>query len=198
MLAATGRIEQQLDEKLDILLTSVVEGNREVVTRFESLTRVITKVREGVERTESKVDQVTYLLTQEFADVKQLLESIRVGGARLPNFVMQNERLIAEAHSTPVMLRERQSNRHRLFAGRAAEIERIHDFLSSQSSGYIFVTGASGYGKTALLANFVAPHRASYIWYFLNQLDVTNNRRDFLRQMCEQMLLKPDACVQPI
>lgn len=91
-----------------------------------------------------------------------------------------------------VMLRDRQSiylERHRLIAGRSAHIEAIEIFIQERHRGFICITGPSGYGKSALLANVLARRPAEYAWYFLNRVDGTHRPLSFLQQMCEQMLV---------
>lgn len=46
-------------------------------------------------------------------------------------------------------------DRHTPFGGRDAEIQRLYDLIAGSTSGYMFVTGRSGFGKTALLVNWL-------------------------------------------
>jgi hypothetical protein len=80
-----------------------------------------------------------------------------------------------------------------LFAGREAETARILEFVRNRGTGYVFVEGPSGYGKTSLLAHLVSEH-PEFHYHFISQgykrsgssfdpthLDV------MLRSLCEQL-----------
>ena len=86
-----------------------------------------------------------------------------------------------------------------LFAGRENEIAKIEAFLQRQEGGYVLVTGKSGFGKTALLANLIAKNRppigeqkrikpGPYLYHFLSYLRGTHRREDMLRNLCQQMM----------
>ncbi len=153
------------------------------------LIATVARVEEGLKGVAFQVTQVGIDQQAIISLLKGIAEQVR--GASLPVLTMQLESVFVEGQPTTVMLRERQVNyleRHHLFAGRETELNRIRTFLAHRSRGYIFVTGSSGYGKTALLANLIAQDRERYAWYFLNQNDNTHRPREFLRQMCEQMM----------
>ena len=46
-----------------------------------------------------------------------------------------------------------------LFVGRQEELERLDNFVSENSSGYLIVTAKAGFGKTSLLANWLATQK---------------------------------------
>jgi hypothetical protein len=86
-----------------------------------------------------------------------------------------------------------------LFAGREDEMAEVEAFLQRSRGGYVFVTGKSGFGKTALLANLIAKKRPPireqertepglYIYHFLSYLRGTHRREDMLRNICQQMM----------
>lgn len=56
----------------------------------------------------------------------------------------------------------------KLFAGRRREIEAVTQFIHSESSGYVFVEGRSGYGKTSLLAQLVR-NDSTIAYHFISQ-----------------------------
>ncbi len=88
----------------------------------------------------------------------------------------------------------------RLFAGRAYERKLITDHLAKGGTGYIFVEGSSGYGKTSLLSRIILDH-PEIAYHFLNQSYRTtgagfdNTQLDsILASLCEQL---DDRCVLP-
>ena len=81
----------------------------------------------------------------------------------------------------------------RLFAGRGASLQAIHDFIRSRLSGYVFVEAFSGYGKTLLLARIVQDNPC-FAYHFISQV-YKNQWSDFdptemqtlLLNLCEQL-----------
>jgi hypothetical protein len=81
----------------------------------------------------------------------------------------------------------------KLFAGRDAEIARILDFIRDPGSGYVFLEGLSGYGKTSLLAHLVSKH-PDFAYHFISQ-GYKSSGSDFdptqfealLANLCEQL-----------
>ena len=67
------------------------------------------------------------------------------------------------------------------------------DFIASAGSGYVFVEGPSGYGKTSLLAQLVRDH-PSFTYHFISQ-GYKSSGSDFdptqlealLTNLCEQL-----------
>ncbi|WP_329375576.1 NACHT domain-containing protein [Streptomyces sp. NBC_01483] len=55
-----------------------------------------------------------------------------------------------------------------LFAGRQAETAQITAFIRSRGSGYVFVEGFSGFGKTSLLADLVQ-RNPEFHYHFVSQ-----------------------------
>lgn len=81
--------------------------------------------------------------------------------------------------------------RHTLFGGRDAELTRLNAFLIQRSSGYLFVTGRSGFGKTALLVNWMKMlerdgRRVCY--HFISRLDGVADEDFALRSLCQQLV----------
>ena len=80
-----------------------------------------------------------------------------------------------------------------VFAGRAREIAQIRETISAQESGYIFVEGLSGFGKTALLSH-LTQSLVNPVYHFMSQAmsgssDMFDpNREDcFLAGLCRQL-----------
>ncbi len=86
---------------------------------------------------------------------------------------------------------ERLLDSHTLFGGREAELGRLDEFIEHRSSGYIFVTARSGFGKTALLANWVRtfPRKNQTVCYhFISRIYGKTAEEDFsLRSLCQQL-----------
>lgn len=77
------------------------------------------------------------------------------------------------------------------FGGREAELARIDGFLHEHKSGYIFVTGSSGIGKTTLLGHVIRRYSARNnticTYYFLSRKDDTASESQLLRGVCRQL-----------
>lgn len=72
-----------------------------------------------------------------------------------------------------------------LFGGRADEFATVNSFLADPQGGYLFLTGPSGYGKTALLVQLARQGEAAY--HFLNRTYGTADEDLFLRNLCQQL-----------
>lgn len=80
--------------------------------------------------------------------------------------------------------------RHSLFGGRDGELQRLDQLVSGSTRGYHFVTGPSGFGKTALLANWIGrlQSRARPVsFHFVSRLDGMAGEAMALRNLCEQL-----------
>lgn len=141
------------------------------------------------------------------AEVRRLIEDVRAclpegghwaltGGQESPFVVAPQRPVTAPLHFRLQGLIEDYTA---LFAGREEEMATIEAFLCRHEGRYIFVTGESGFGKTALLANLVAKVRGPirlqeriepgpYLYHFLSYLRGTHRREDFLRNLCQQMM----------
>jgi integrase len=81
--------------------------------------------------------------------------------------------------------------RHSLFGGRDRELEQLDAFVAERSSGYFFATGRSGFGKTALLANWVRSleERGQRVCcHFISRTDGVADQDVTLRSLCEQLI----------
>lgn len=80
---------------------------------------------------------------------------------------------------------------HTEFGGRERELEKLELSLKQTQRPYHFVWGPSGFGKTALLANWVARlHKQgiSVCFHFINRLDGMAGEEVVLRNLCEQLV----------
>lgn len=99
--------------------------------------------------------------------------------------------LPAEDPLPPILLRDRQMHHfehHSAFQG-GDSLQAIRTFLETQPFGHVLVQGPPKAGKSMLLAHFILPHHPDYVWHFMSRPDRTHRPHDFLRQMCEQLLL---------
>jgi hypothetical protein len=84
-------------------------------------------------------------------------------------------------------------SRHAPFGGRDAEIASLNALTADQTGGYVFVTAASGYGKTALLAHWLSlvenrTEDHSFTAYtFMSRLDGLADEDFTLRNLCQQL-----------
>jgi hypothetical protein len=77
-----------------------------------------------------------------------------------------------------------------LFGGRTPLIEDIQRFLADPTKGYLFVTGPSGYGKTALLVHWAGQTGIELgAGYFINRAHgKANDEEAFAKTLCQQLL----------
>ncbi|MBV9864209.1 MAG: ATP-binding protein [Abitibacteriaceae bacterium] len=88
-----------------------------------------------------------------------------------------------------------------LFVGRETELETIDKFLLENGSGILTVTGKAGFGKTALLANWIKHSRKKDLfvaYHFFNQRyevtrSTTNGYRNLLNQVFTYYDLAPET-----
>ncbi len=80
-----------------------------------------------------------------------------------------------------------------LFVGREEEFQQLDDFLLEKSSGVILVKAGAGFGKTALLANWVNASRDKdcFIAYhfFSQRYDVTRSVKSAYRNLLRQLYI---------
>jgi hypothetical protein len=77
---------------------------------------------------------------------------------------------------------------HRLFGGRPIEWASLGQFVGILTSGYFFVTGPTGLGKTALLANFAHELETRKIGTALAFIAPDSSEKFCLESLCEQLL----------
>ncbi|HEY0070386.1 MAG TPA: hypothetical protein VGE04_10500, partial [Chloroflexia bacterium] len=79
---------------------------------------------------------------------------------------------------------------HALFGGRDSQLARLDQFLATQPNGYLIVTGESGFGKTALLANWVRSLRSRQqpvCYHFINRAEEIADLKFSMQNLCEQL-----------
>lgn len=83
-------------------------------------------------------------------------------------------------------------NRGNSFGGRRAQLAQIDRWLIEQASGYFFVTGSSGMGKTSLLAHWIDEHRQRghtvCFHFFTPRVQQALDARHALQRLTEQLL----------
>jgi tetratricopeptide (TPR) repeat protein len=79
--------------------------------------------------------------------------------------------------------------RARLFAGRGDEERLVVEFISRPQGGYLAITGAAGFGKTALVANLIGDDPHAFAYHFFSPLygDATLSEGFYLRNVVEQL-----------
>jgi hypothetical protein len=85
--------------------------------------------------------------------------------------------------------------RHALFGGRESELRSLQNFLTDKASGYLFVTGRPGFGKTALLANWVKgleQTKQNVCYHFISRLDGIADEDFTFRNLCQQLTARHD------
>jgi hypothetical protein len=93
-----------------------------------------------------------------------------------------------------VRLKERLNrllDRHALFGGRERHLCALDAFVTDRSSGYAFVAAESGFGKTALLANWVRKleeRNEKVAYHFISRLDDLAGEDFMLRSLCQQLV----------
>ncbi|MEO8655451.1 MAG: ATP-binding protein, partial [Ramlibacter sp.] len=81
--------------------------------------------------------------------------------------------------------------RHELFGGRDDELARLDQRLAGTATSFHFVYGPSGYGKTALLANWVRRLQARHqpvVYQFISRLEGMAGEEFALRNLSEQLV----------
>ncbi len=81
-------------------------------------------------------------------------------------------------------------DRHNFFGGRDAEIRRLNDLIQTPS-GYVFVTGPMGIGRTALLANWmrtIPRDRYATCAHFISRADRMADQEFTLLSLCQQLV----------
>ncbi|MEN3001496.1 MAG: ATP-binding protein, partial [Armatimonadota bacterium] len=163
----------------------------QVLQRLQQLEQTLVQLRqeqaEGFRAIEQRLDEYLPALLTRTEQVQTLLETLRIEAQRRPLY--EQYAGLELAQRTEQIIRDYTT----LFVGREAELERL-DALFEQPSGMLLITAPAGYGKTALLANWIAlRHEAGcFIAYHFfrkgyddaNRLDsIPNALYNLLRQL---------------
>ncbi|MGB0383607.1 MAG: AAA family ATPase [Ardenticatenaceae bacterium] len=81
-----------------------------------------------------------------------------------------------------------------LFVGREHSFRQLDEFIAHQSSGFMLITAPAGFGKSALLANWVTRQPQALNWsfvvaHFFKQSHGTNRLTDGLRNVIRQLYI---------
>lgn len=164
-------------------------------------------ILEEAERNPGQMQSLLYLANAEYklAELKiaidKYLEWVTAGRPlterekQLEQLAKNYRLLPPETDSAPItpILRNRFASlleRHAMFGGREHELERLEHLLTDQNKGYLFVTGPSGFGKSALLANWVKKLQTrgqAVCFSFINRAEGLADERFFLQNMGEQL-----------
>jgi len=79
-------------------------------------------------------------------------------------------------------------NKLRHFVGRQFVFDAIDEFIKNNSSGYFIIRAAPGMGKSSLMAKLI--REREYIHHFNIVTDHIVSPRDFLRNVCAQLIVK--------
>ena len=127
-------------------------------------------------------DDVTHLQGQRLEDmVGRLTRDLRKAQDDLSRLRLGDlDRAKGARHNFDGLLRD-----YELFGGRANELGALQAFVNDPGGGYLFVSGASGYGKTALLAQYA--RLDDVIYHFINRAYGTADEDLCLRNLCQQL-----------
>jgi energy-coupling factor transporter ATP-binding protein EcfA2 len=85
-------------------------------------------------------------------------------------------------------------NRHEIFGGRQKLLSELTTSVEQRPGGYVFVTGPSGYGKTALLVHLVRSLQQrgeEPVYHFISQRDAMLSDADLcFRSLCQQLIAR--------
>jgi len=80
--------------------------------------------------------------------------------------------------------------RHTVFGGREPQLRALDAFIAGDDQRYAFVTGVSGYGKTALLAaltRLLLNRGAAVVYHFISRLDGLAGESVAMSSLCRQL-----------
>ncbi len=158
-------------------------------TGLDALTGMLASARDQLLDTMARESGLTRTTIE--AGVEQIARLMREEVARLRLDLLpflQRHGLAEEGVPLRVDLRHRFDGLLRdytLFGGRADELAAIRNFLADPQAVYLFVSSPSGYGKTALLAQWLRHEEVAY--HFINQAYSTADEVLFLRNLCQQL-----------
>jgi tetratricopeptide (TPR) repeat protein len=111
----------------------------------------------------------------------------KVAGPKITNIYGPTLTRFSSARRTQ---QEELIQRHDVFGGRDAELAKLDALVSNSPRRLHFIHAASGFGKTALLANWVLKLRHGkrrVCWQFINRFEGMADEEFALRNLCEQL-----------
>lgn len=92
---------------------------------------------------------------------------------------------------SPILLQRFESifSSHRIF-GRDKQLTLLHQFVDAEVSGYFFVTGPAGYGKTAILCNWARSLESKGVHTAVHLINpmIDTSINFCLKNLCEQLM----------
>lgn len=115
---------------------------------------------------------------------------------------LQNSELVEKNYRLTLGIFESLiESRLKHFVGRELIMNKINEFISSEDSGYLFIEGPPGIGKTAIISNFIKQNPNS-IFHFNIASQGVNTVRQFLHSVKNQIAFKysldlPEVPISP-
>jgi hypothetical protein len=127
------------------------------------------------------------------------LERVSAHEVRIENIrtIGQVYNIFPQAESAPPIaasLRRRLDSllaHHRPFGGREELLDALDALAADDATGYVFVTAGSGFGKTALLANWLLRSMATGgepVYHFINRAEGVADEQFTLLNLCQQLV----------
>ena len=167
----TKFVEYKLYEKYDLLIIYIITQKQNSYSDTE-INRIIQgklsfDVKKDIWDWRNILGEVTKFQIEKTREVEKILEANFGEERREPDWevVDKVEQIINESTE--------------LFVGRSEEFQKLDNFLADNSSGVMLVTAAAGFGKTALLANWVKERQGNGCFiadhFFSQQYDKTRS-----------------------
>ncbi len=168
----------QLQKHLETLSTAP-----ELLTQLSrAMTEILAAVHEGTERIEQLLETLSVTLLREIRR-RPLYE--RYAGLEVADRVEE-------------LLRDYTT----LFVGRKDELAQLDGLLSAKLSGKLIITAKAGFGKTALLANWVARRRGDGCFvachFFSHRYDATRSVVNAYRNLLRQLFIYHELADEPL
>jgi hypothetical protein len=122
--------------------------------------------------------------------VQQAGGDIVSGNKTVINYIIEDRAFQARPSELSRSFDSLIAERTRQFVGREFVFKALDDFLAdpTQSSGYFIIKGEPGIGKSALMAHLVKTRE--YIHHFNIALQAINKPRQFLKNICAQLIAR--------
>lgn len=163
--------------------------------RFDVLDEQLTQLRDGqaqgFEETLDRLDEILPYaallpdITQQQKAIQEALQAIQRELRRRPLY----ERYAGweVAGRVDELIQDYTA----LFVGREAELGQLDDFLASDTSGIMIITANAGFGKSALLANWVRARQGNGCFiarhFFSHRHDVTRSLTNAYEHLLQQL-----------